>query len=244
MTITYRTTDHTKWGLGKEAPVTKVEIDNSFWTLSSRITNIENNPVQPAQISNITLTGTQLSVHMSNGVIFGPYTIPVGVMVFRGEWTAVTEYSELNIVNVPGSGLYMVLQDHTSEVSFNPAAVHPVSGLPLYHWMMYTSPPAEQLISYSGNRTLLITDANQYLRCTGAVDSALIVPPAASVPFPPNTVVHHRTAGAGRVTLTAGAGVTLIPPYGQTLVTPGAGATVAMKKVDTNVWDVMGHTEV
>lgn len=441
MVLTYRTTDTTKWGAGKGAKLTSGEIDNNFWDLISRILTLEGNPVQPNQISNITLTGSQLTISLSDGTQFGPYTIPVATMHFRGDWTANTQYYQLDLIRVIGKGLYLVMRDHISATTFDPNATtvdgvlyslilpgtssfleqsdtpaawgvagqipaingtadgliwidppagtttflgltdtpgiwgtagqiptinstanglvfsDPPSGggattflgltdtpaafgtagqlvsvngtadglifsdapsgsgiadapsdskhyvrinaawaiLPFDDWANITGKPltfppsahthpwgdvtgkpatidalpatigavgtvlkagaggtivwgtdegaTSSVVSYVGNRTLALSDVDQYLQCTDTVNTTLTVPANATVAFPIDTIIHHRTAGAGKVTVTAATGVVLNPPFGQTLVTPGDGATISLKKVAADEWDVIGHTE-
>lgn len=91
--------------------------------------------------------------------------------------------------------------------------------------------------------TLALTHANKYLRMDNAAATALTVPPQASVVWLADTEIEVRNAGAGKVTLTPGAGVTLNPPFGKTLVMQGLGATVKLKRVASNEWDVTGDTE-
>lgn len=92
--------------------------------------------------------------------------------------------------------------------------------------------------------TLVIGNANQYLRATNASGCAITVPPNADVAFEIGTVVTIRAATAGTVSLVAGSGVTLNPPGGSggSLDFAEEGAVVQVKKVATNEWDVIGNT--
>lgn len=91
--------------------------------------------------------------------------------------------------------------------------------------------------------TLALTHANKYLRMNNAAATALTVPPQADVTWLANTEIEVRNAGVGKVTLTAGAGVTLNAPFGKTLVMQGQGATIRLKRVAADEWDVIGDTE-
>jgi len=87
--------------------------------------------------------------------------------------------------------------------------------------------------------TLLLTDAEGDDRTTGGAATAITVPPEVDVPFPVSTVTAIRQAGAGLVTLVAGAGVTL-NNRGGGLVSNGQHAGFQIKKVAANEWDVWG----
>jgi len=84
--------------------------------------------------------------------------------------------------------------------------------------------------------TLVLADDGKYLRYTNAAAVTATVPPNASVAFPTGTVITMRQAGAGQVTLSAGAGVTL----NGNLKTAEQHASIQIMKVDTDVWDVTG----
>lgn len=90
-------------------------------------------------------------------------------------------------------------------------------------------------------RTLAITDAGNYLRFTNAAATVCTVAPQASVTWAAYTEVHVRRVGAGNLTLTPGAGVTLNAPSGGTLVLT-AGMSVTLKRVTADEWDVIGQT--
>ena len=84
--------------------------------------------------------------------------------------------------------------------------------------------------------TLVLTDDGKYLRYTNAAAVTATVPPNASVAFITGTVITMRQAGAGQVTLAAGAGVTL----NGDLKTAAQHASIQIIKVDADVWDVIG----
>lgn len=134
----FRTDDQTKWGLGKGANLTALEIDGNFWELLSRIQAVEDNPALPPAISNIQVVGTQMTIFLDNGVIFGPYTLPSAMIHYRGDWLPGTVYFELDLVLVPGKGVYLVLRDHTSATTFDPAAIDAL-GRPVYRWLLPTA---------------------------------------------------------------------------------------------------------
>lgn len=90
-------------------------------------------------------------------------------------------------------------------------------------------------------QTSLLSDAGQYLRFTNAAASTYTVAPQSAVAWPADAEITIRRAAAGNLTLTPGSGVTLNPPSGGTLALTN-NMTVTLKRVATNVWDVIGQT--
>jgi len=90
-------------------------------------------------------------------------------------------------------------------------------------------------------QTSLLADAGQYLRFTNTSASTYTVAPQALVAWADNTEIHIRRAANANLTLAAGSGVTLNAPNGGTLVLTN-NMTVTLKRVATNVWDVIGQT--
>lgn len=120
MALVFRTTDLAKWGVGKGANLTPTEVDTNFWDLQELIAAIE--LIEPAQISNITVTGNEMTVHMDNATTFGPFTLPVAAFNFRDTgWLPNTEFDAYDLF-VYNNSLYLVLQDHLSDADFNPNA--------------------------------------------------------------------------------------------------------------------------
>lgn len=88
-------------------------------------------------------------------------------------------------------------------------------------------------------RTLVLGDADTYIRCTSGSATSVTVPPNSSVAFVIGTTVLVRQAGAGLLTLVAGGGVTL---SGSSLISSGQHSTLSITKVATDTWDVAGKT--
>lgn len=105
-----------------------------------------------------------------------------------------------------------------------------------------TAAPAAVDTDTTTARTLVLSDAGKYLRFTNTSAKAVTVPLQSSVAWVADTEIHIRNAAASNLTLTpATAGVTLVPPYLGTLVVP-PGGTVTLKRVASDVWDVIGQT--
>lgn len=84
-------------------------------------------------------------------------------------------------------------------------------------------------------------NANRYHRFTNTSAKTLTVRPNSTHALPANGEWHIRNAATSNLTLVAGSGVTLNPPSGGTLVIPNGG-TVTLKRVNTDVFDILGQT--
>jgi hypothetical protein len=135
MTISYRTAG--AWGPGLGRNLTAAEGDGNFYDLDSRVGDLETNPPTPNDIASATVSGTQLSFTLVDGTVLGPLDLPILVWTWRGEWTPTTLYEVLDTFVVTGTGLFMVLVDHTSAASFDPDAVDGDSN-PLYYKLIGT----------------------------------------------------------------------------------------------------------
>lgn len=88
--------------------------------------------------------------------------------------------------------------------------------------------------------TLVLTDAAEKLvTLTNAASITCTVPPNSSVAFPVGSVVNLGQGGAGQVTITAGAGVT-IRAYNAATRTVGQYAQAVLIKVATDEWWLAG----
>lgn len=87
--------------------------------------------------------------------------------------------------------------------------------------------------------TAVIGDANTYIQFTNASAVAFTIPAEASVNFPVGTVIALEQVGAGTVTLTPDAGVT-INSRGSVLGTAGQYAVAQVKKVGSDTWTAIG----
>jgi hypothetical protein len=74
MTITYRTAG--AWGAGKGSNLTPAEVDGNFWDHEGRIAELEDSAPEPNNISNILVTGTQMTIVLEDATEFGPFTLP------------------------------------------------------------------------------------------------------------------------------------------------------------------------
>lgn len=333
MTIIYRTTG--AWGSGKGSPLTSAEVDGNFYDLSGRVTTLETVPPEAVSIDDITQTGSDLFIHMTDGNTFGPFTIDVPVWNFRGVWVALTNYSILDVFEYNGT-VYQVIFDHTSAATFDPGAndgmghnyylvllTLPADVLPLggttgqaliktsdtdldirwataaipvggtdgqlilkdggtdytFSWhdpidlglstrelgdVSPSAPTDGQILVYNGGTniweptdklprqptistnanttyTLQAADVFTYVRFSNTSGCTVKIPADTTSDFLIGDEVDiHQATSAGVVTLVNDVGVTLNTPEGFQLTLLGEHATVTVKKVANNVWDVMG----
>jgi hypothetical protein len=87
-------------------------------------------------------------------------------------------------------------------------------------------------------RTLALTDTNQYIRCTNVSQTFITVPPESAVAWTEGAVVYfRRDSTAGAISLIAGSGVTI--NNGSIAPTIPVDQNFALKKVGTNIWDLI-----
>jgi len=88
--------------------------------------------------------------------------------------------------------------------------------------------------------TTVLTDDGKLITCSNAASIALTIPPNSSVAYGIGTQINIAQLGAGTVTITAGAGVTL-NSAGAKLKTDAQYAVATCVKTDTNTWFVVGN---
>lgn len=91
----------------------------------------------------------------------------------------------------------------------------------------------------AGSYTLAAGDANTVVRINSASASVVTVPPNSSVAFPVGTIIEVTRAGAGTVTVAAGAGVTVNSRSGL-LAIANQYSAASLLKVATDSWTLVG----
>jgi hypothetical protein len=119
MTV-YRTDDDSRWGTGKGSNLAPHEVDQNFWDIIQRIVDLENNPPDAVSIRDFSVSGNQLTIHMTDGTDKGPFTIPTSQWRWTGPWSPNTAYSVNDIFSFDGA-VYRVAFGHYSNASFDPA---------------------------------------------------------------------------------------------------------------------------
>ena len=88
--------------------------------------------------------------------------------------------------------------------------------------------------------TTVLADDGKLVTCDNAASIALTIPPNSSVAYGVGTQINIAQLGAGTVTITAGAGVTL-NSAGAKLKTDAQYAVATCVKTDTDTWFVVGN---
>lgn len=88
--------------------------------------------------------------------------------------------------------------------------------------------------------TAVLADDGKLVTCDNASAIALTIPPNSSVAFGIGTQINIMQLGAGQVTITAGAGVTL-RSAGTKLKTSAQYAVATCCKIATDTWVVVGN---
>ena len=88
--------------------------------------------------------------------------------------------------------------------------------------------------------TTVLTDDGKLITCSNAAAIALTIPPNSSVAYGIGTQINIAQLGAGQVTITAGAGVTL-NSSGTKLKLKDQYSVATCVKTDTNTWFVVGN---
>ena len=135
--ITFRTTDPTRWGTGQNADLTAQEIDINFWILYTMLLSLQDHADTNAGIASITISGTQMFVNLTNHVQLGPFTLPQAQWNFRGPWNAGVAYN-INDVFTQGGAVYLVIWPNVSIAPFNPYAGN---GPQKYYAQLLAAPP-------------------------------------------------------------------------------------------------------
>ena len=88
--------------------------------------------------------------------------------------------------------------------------------------------------------TTVLADDGKLITCDNAASIALTIPPNSSVAYGIGTQINIMQLGAGTVTITAGAGVTL-RSAGNKLKTDAQYAVATCAKIATDTWVVVGN---
>jgi hypothetical protein len=226
-------------------------------------------PTAALGIAFFSISGSNFSVHMTDGTVQGPFQLPVRAWNFRGEWLPNTVYNVDDVVTANG-GVYMVLVNHTSAATFDPGATdgtNPLYGLLLLNpsnvlpaggeigqylvktdtpdyvvgWQTPVIFPSQKLLEApDATYTLTFDNIASYVRCVNAAGCTITIPNDATLNFPLSTEISFRQCTTSAVILTPASGVTLNSIGGLLTKSGGSGAVITTKKVAANNWDVFG----
>jgi hypothetical protein len=128
LALTFRTLG--PWGAGKGGALTWGEGDNNIWELAQSIAGFVADTPVPVGIATITVSGTQMTIMLTDGTVLGPFTLPVLTFRWRGAWLPTTSYAVLDVITDSATGIYMVQIAHTSGTTFDPNLL--IGGLPAF----------------------------------------------------------------------------------------------------------------
>jgi hypothetical protein len=229
MPIIYRTAG--PWGAGKGANLVAGEVDGNFYEINNRLITTEAAIPTLVSISFFEVAGNSFYIHMSNGTIQGPFTLPQLAWNFRGAWTPNTVYYVNDVVTINGS-VYMVTFNHVSALVFDPYATdgqgHPYYGLLLTEpsnvlpkggnigdylykqsandydcvWSPPVVFPAQALREApDATYTLTLDNIASYVRCVNASGCSIMIPNDTRMNFPLSTEISFRQCTGSAVTL-------------------------------------------
>ena len=150
--IIYRTSG--PWGAGTGANLFAAQVDGNFHDVATRVKFLELNPKEPIQITSFDTLGGSLYIHMLDGSVQGPLTLPAIRWNFRGVWQVSTVYSVDDVVVGPDSAVYIVTLAHTSSASTFDAGAN--DGLAHDYYSKLLSAPAATLPTGGGPGSTLI----------------------------------------------------------------------------------------
>ena len=107
---------------------------------------------------------------------------------------------------------------------------------------LYAGPTKMEVVSDTSTaRTLALADEQTYIRCDNASAITVTVPPQSDVAWTDGAEIIIEQAGAGQVTVAAGAGVTI--HTSQTLLSAAQYSVVTLKRVAEDEWVLGGDRE-
>lgn len=174
ISLVYRTVDMLKWGAGKGSNVLPAETDNNNWTIAQAILSIQNSlPSASVGIDFFTVSGTQMTVHMTDHSLRGPFTLPTFQWVFRnppsGQWEPFVLYDVGDVFTDNGS-VYLTLIQSVSGASFNANALD-VHGNNLYGLLLVNPGDVLPLGGASGMALIKVDGHDLH------VEWAYVIPP-------------------------------------------------------------------
>jgi hypothetical protein len=143
LSLLYRTAG--AWGAGKGSNLTAAEVDQNFYDLEQAVETLAATPPVADDIDEVTISGQALTFHKVSGATVGPITIPLGAIVWRGDWVASTAYNAAELFEATDpttlvKGLYFVNRDFTSGLGFDPGLGTGIGGVLPYASFVLTVP--------------------------------------------------------------------------------------------------------
>lgn len=196
-----------------------------------------------------TCENVQLGITQGAGAING--LVSGGVLIFgldqnqSGLSTGALYVSDTAGLIATSAGTIAVIIGGTktaTEMYFNPALGQlTVNGTQTLTNKTFTGSKFRMSINtQTGDYTLVLTDESKIIQMNKASGLALTVPPNSSVAFPIGTRILVRQMGAGQLTFTPGAAVTINSSDSAYKMYKQYGVAVLIK-VDTDVWALEGN---
>jgi hypothetical protein len=237
MTIKFRTDDtgRTGYETGIGRNLYPGEVDGNFWDLLSRIIDLETDPAAGVGIDSITVSGSQMTVHLTDATTQGPFTLPTSSPRLRGAWAASTAYYKWDIVTVAGLGAFFVVQNHTSAATFDPDAGNTDGD---FYQAIYADPGSAPVNTItSSSITLGPSHVGKFNLCTIGCSVTVV-----SGSLSANQEAHFCQDGTDQVEMLDGDTATIIKPYdGYLFKTAGRGAVLTIKCIGDGIYRVFGH---
>lgn len=198
--LTYRTSDGTRWGGGNGSDLTATQVDLNFWTLFSAVQTLQTSSGVGVGIDfiNQPANGNLFFVHLTNHAVLGPFVIPTAQWSPRGQWQPLTVYAAYDVVFQNGS-LYLITIPHTSGSTFSPFSTDGL-GHNLYNLLL--ADPSNQLPTggTAGQRLIKATGSpfatewqSDFIRLAWFIEGQ----PAANELFAQYAVADHMFLPAG-----------------------------------------------
>lgn len=102
----------------KGSNLTADEVDGNFQYLEARLQQLEEGPLAPETLQEISINNGQIMIKGSKGSVFGPFDLPSAPLSIKGLWTPQTRYSPNDIVQYENA-LYTARANHISGDAFD-----------------------------------------------------------------------------------------------------------------------------
>lgn len=237
--ITYR--------LVKGSNITASEHDASLHNLDDRTTVLEDTAAGLTSVIGAEIdTNGHLIITLSNSDTIDAGPLPDGPSfadLFIGPWPASTQVYKNQLFTAVGR-LYVVLRDHITASTFDPAA-NDGGGHDYYNLVLdFTSVTGREISDSTFSPD--ITDVGTLVRLTSSSTCVVTIDP--SLDWPDWAEIHFRDQTVGgasfEITSTTAEPATINPQYGSNNVSAGPGSSIGLKKVgSTSDWDIWGRLE-
>lgn len=242
MTWWYRTTDMARWGAGTGVELTMTQGDETTWESQQRIQALEGQVATPRGIASISVApgSTLMFVTLQDGTVLGPFDLPVPKLQPKGNWTASTPYTKLDLVLVPGLALYIVNVDHTSGLVFDPTLLS--GGLPVYSELVRTSVLSSVTELTASIHTPSVAQAGAHFRSMHASGLTVTLPKFTTAAIPNRVYYEYEQATDGPILFVPEDGTVIVnKPASRALMSAEKFAIIAAVKVGANEWTAGGY---